>query len=545
MHLQDAAQALALVLGRIEDRGTRSDRTRVNAEERQSADERVGRNFERQRRERRLIGGRTGIILASLGVDALDILDVGRRRHIVDNRVKQHLDAFVAVCGAAQNGNDLIANGTLADCSLDLRSGDLLALEVLHHEILVKLGSGFPQRVVILLRLIHHIGRNFLVADILAKIVIVNLRTHGHQVDDAAERLLYADRKLDRHCVALESVLHHADNIEEVGAHDVHLVDERHTRHLIIISLMPNRFGLRLNAALGAENSDRTVQYAQRALHLDGEVNVARGVDDVDTVLRKLMLGARPVAGGCGRGDSDAALLLLFHPVHRSGTVVGIADLVVYTGVVQNTLGGSGFTGVDVRHDADISGSFQGIFSRHIALLSKRKTDRRLIAVVRECLVRFRHLVRILTLLHSAAQIVARVQDLAGQALAQRLLAAGAGILGNPAQAQGLTTLRTDFHRHLIGGAAYTTGLNFERRHDVLHRFRKDLQRFTSGFLTDDIKSTINDLLRNAFLAVQHDRVDQLGDKLRVVKRIGQNVSLRDITSSWHFASLLQKYLIS
>ena len=62
--------------------------------------------------------------------------------------------------------------------------------------------------------------------------------------------------------------------------------------------------------------------------------------------------------------------LLLRHPVHGGGTVVGIADLVVYTGVVQNTLGGSSLTGVDVRHDADISGSLQGIFSRHIALLS-------------------------------------------------------------------------------------------------------------------------------------------------------------------------------
>ncbi len=48
----------------------------------------------------------------------------------------------------------------------------------------------FPQLVVILLCLIHHVSRNFLVADILAEVVIVNLSAHGHQVDDAAERLL-------------------------------------------------------------------------------------------------------------------------------------------------------------------------------------------------------------------------------------------------------------------------------------------------------------------------------------------------------------------
>ena len=65
------------------------------------------------------------------------------------------------------------------------------------------------------------------------------------------------------------------------------------------------------------------------------------------------------------------------------------------------------------------------------------------------------------------------------------------------------------------------------------------------SLFTNDIESTINNLLRNALLAVEHDRVYQLGDELGIIKRIGQNVSLRDITSSWHFASLLQKYLIS
>ena len=65
------------------------------------------------------------------------------------------------------------------------------------------------------------------------------------------------------------------------------------------------------------------------------------------------------------------------------------------------------------------------------------------------------------------------------------------------------------------------------------------------SLFTNDIESTINNLLRNAFLAVEHDRVYQLGDELGIIKRIGQNVSLGDITSSWHFTSLLQKYLIS
>ena len=47
---------------------------------------------------------------------------------------------------------------------------------------------------------------------------------------------------------------------------------------MVIVGLMPNGLGLGLNAALGAENGNRTVQYAQRTLYLNGKVNVAPGV---------------------------------------------------------------------------------------------------------------------------------------------------------------------------------------------------------------------------------------------------------------------------
>ena len=88
----------------------------------------------------------------------------------------------------------------------------------------------------------------------------------------------------------------------------------------------------------------------------DVPVCVARGVDDVDTGLGELLLGTSPVAGGGGGGDGDAALLLLRHPVHGGGAVMGLTDLVVDAGVVEDALGGSGLAGVDVSHDADVSG---------------------------------------------------------------------------------------------------------------------------------------------------------------------------------------------
>ena len=77
---------------------------------------------------------------------------------------------------------------------------------------------------------------------------------------------------------------HHVDNAVEISAHNVHLVDIRHTRNLVFLSLTPNGLRLRLNAALCAENRYGTIENTQGTLNLNGEVNVTRGVDDVDTV---------------------------------------------------------------------------------------------------------------------------------------------------------------------------------------------------------------------------------------------------------------------
>ena len=74
---------------------------------------------------------------------------------------------------------------SLADCSLNFRNGQLFALEVLHHEVLVQLSNVLPQFVVVLLSLLHHVSRDILVADILAEVIVVNLCTHGDEVDDA------------------------------------------------------------------------------------------------------------------------------------------------------------------------------------------------------------------------------------------------------------------------------------------------------------------------------------------------------------------------
>ena len=187
----------------------------------------------------------------------------------------------------------------------------------------------------------------------------------AHQVDDAFELVLGADRHLDRHRVGLEARLHLVVDLEEVGADAVHLVDEREPRHVVLVGLPPHGFRLRLHAADRVVHHARAVEHAHRPLDLDREVDVARRVDDVDPVLGVVALHPLPEAGGGGRRDRDAALALLLHPVHDGRAVVDLAHLVGDAGVEQDALGGRGLTGINVRTDADVAIPFDRSSSRH------------------------------------------------------------------------------------------------------------------------------------------------------------------------------------
>ena len=153
--------------------------------------------------------------------------------------------------------------------------------------------------------------------------------------------------------MASRRLLDHLDGAEEVGAGAVHLVDEAHARDVVLVGLAPDGLGLRLDAGDRVEHGDGAVEHAQRALDLDGEVDVAGRVDDVDAVVV-------PVGGGRGRRDRDAALLLLGHVVHDRRALVDLTDLVGLAGVVEDALGGRGLAGIDVGHDADVAVALEG-----------------------------------------------------------------------------------------------------------------------------------------------------------------------------------------
>ena len=546
VHLQNAAHTLALALGGVQHGGTGRQLTGVNAEEGQAAHIGVGHDLEGQGGKGLVVAGTAILFLLGLGMGTHNSGHIRGSGHIVHDGVQQLLNTLVAVRAAAGDRHHFHGAGGLADGCADLLGRDLLALQIHLHDLVIEHGHSVQQLLAVLLGQIHHILGDRLDADILTQLIVVNISIHLHQIDDTAEGILFSDGQLDGYSIGLQTIVHHVQHVEEVRAGDVHLVDVDHPGDMVVVSLTPHGLRLRLNAALGAHDGDRAVQHAQRTFHFHGKVHVARRVNDVDTRLGELVLAAFPIAGGGRRGDGNTTLLLLLHPVHGGSTLMRLTQLVIHARIVQNTFCGRGLACVDVGHDADISCIFQCNLSRHTVLLLRIiQCDAGLPAEVGECLVGFGHLVGILALLHGAAGVVGGVHDLACQALGHGALTACAGVVGQPAQTQGLTAGGTNFHGNLIGGTADTAGLDFQAGHDVFHSLGKDFQRLFLGLFLDDVKGTIHDLLSHALLAIQHDAVDQLGHQHGAVHGIGQDLSFGNITSSGHYASLLHNNMIS
>ena len=178
---------------------------------------------------------------------------------------------------------------------------------------------------------------------------------HFDEVHHPLEVVFGADRNHDGHGVSLEALLHLVDDLEEVGAGAVHLVHERDAGHMVLVGLTPHRFRLGLNAAHSAVNHHRAVQHTHGAFHFDREVDVPRGIDDVETVGLILHVHAAPVAGRSGGRNGDTTFLFLFHPVHGGSAVMHFAELVVHAREEQNTFGRRGLARVDVGRNTDIA----------------------------------------------------------------------------------------------------------------------------------------------------------------------------------------------
>ena len=183
VHQQHAADALLAVLGRVDDAGAGGQRARIDAAERDRADERIVHDLEREQRHRLLVV-RLAHDLVVLVVDALDRRHVERRRQIIDHRVEQRLHALVLERRAAQHRIERAGDHGLADQRLSVASSGSLPSRQAAMHVVIELDGGLDHLLAVFLGLVEHVGRNVDVVILRAeRLLVPDDALHAHEVD--------------------------------------------------------------------------------------------------------------------------------------------------------------------------------------------------------------------------------------------------------------------------------------------------------------------------------------------------------------------------
>ena len=373
VHLKQATNALATILVGIVDTGSRFKHTGINADEGKAANKWIRHDLEDQGTEGFLVV-RVTLDGVAVHVHALDGGDVKGAGHVVHHSVEHGLHALVLEGAAAHHRRENDRDAALADAFTKLRLAKIFAAQVFFHQHFIGLGDHLHHFFAPFDGGLQKLGRNLAFDDFVTLVAFVEGKgLHGHQVHNAPKVLLGANGDLDGHGTRLQTRLHHLHHAEEIRARAIHLVDESHARHVVFIRLTPDRLGLGFHATHGAEHRAGAVQHTQGTLHLGGEINVPRCVDDVDAVLdARILARQRNPGGGNGRGrNGDTTFLLLHHPVGGGSAIVNFADLVDLAGIKKNALRRGRFTGINVSHDADVAVALKGRMASHGSLLGR------------------------------------------------------------------------------------------------------------------------------------------------------------------------------
>ncbi|MCY1224944.1 hypothetical protein D9M72_371220 [compost metagenome] len=435
---------------------------------------------------------------------------------------------------------ELHVDGTAANEFADLVIRGHVAFEIGFHRSFVDLDNGLDQLFAIFFGLVLQVVRDFDNVPLSAEgLVAPDEGVHLDQIDNALEFGFSADRQLHDDSRCTETGLDHLDRAVEVGAGLVHLVAEDHARNIVLLSLTPDGFRLRLNTGVGVEKRNSTVENAQRTLDFDGEVNVAGGVDDVEAA--GLAVTTLPEGGRGSRGDGDAAFLLLLHPVHGRSAVVDFADLMGLAGVVQDALSRRGLASVDVRHNTEITVVFDFVFACHSGLPLETFAPE-LPAIMRERTVGISHLVRVFALLHGATTVVRCVHEFAAQAINHGRFVTLACGRNQPTDGEGLATLRTNIDRNLVSCTTDAARTHFNVRRDVVERRVEYGDRLLLELDLNRIERAVDNAFRNRLLAVQHDGVHELRDNQITELRIRIDLALFCFMTSGHTSRLFKLF---
>eukprot|EP00968_Pinguiococcus_pyrenoidosus_P003977 scaffold263_cov251-Pinguiococcus_pyrenoidosus.AAC.10 len=186
-------------------------------------------------------------------------------------------------------------------------------------------------------------------------------------------RAFDAEGHLQDGCVEAQLLPQRRHGHIQVRPEPIHLVDEAHGSHAMLLSLSPDRLRLRLDARCRVQHQHGAVQHADAPLHLLREVHVARGVD------QEHLVASPPQRHRCAL-DSDASLAFLLEKVRHRGAIVhfsGDSSAQIVPSERQHALSGRGLPGINVGNDSHVSHVLDVHFARFFGQVASQAVRQR------------------------------------------------------------------------------------------------------------------------------------------------------------------------
>lgn len=340
----------------------------VNTEEGQVINKRVGSDFERQCRERFVIICVT--FSRSVFIVVQDIVDrryVNRGWQVINYRIQYRLNIFVFERRIIGYQDDFVVQNALTQSIFDFCFSQFFIIQVFFYQFFRSFSCGFDQVLVLFVSQFNYVCRDIFVFEgyVLVSVVLVD-SFYFYQVNNIGEMFFSINRQLQRNRVRVQTGFDLVNNFQEVRIYAVYFVNERNARNFIFVCLTLYGFRLRLNIINCVVNYYRIIENTYGTFYFDCEVNVFRGVDDVDAMRFILFSYIRLECSSRSGSDGNITFLFLFYLVYGCSVVMNFIDFMVYIGVEQNTFGSSGFIGVDVRIDIDVTVACDGCCTSYL-----------------------------------------------------------------------------------------------------------------------------------------------------------------------------------
>ena len=159
-------------------------------------------------------------------------------------------------------------------------------------------------------------------------------------------------------------------------------------------------------------------------------------------------------------------------------------------------------------------------------------------AIVRKCLVCFRHPMCVFSLLDRCSAIFRCIDKLIGEPLSHGFLITPPRCINEPSHGKGCPARGAHFHWNLVCRTTDTTRFHFDHRTNIVECSVENLYWIFLCTIGYGIERSVNHSFGNGLLSIEHEDIHELCQRSISEFRIRKDGTLRDFTTARHYRYL-------